>query len=198
MAVSTKQAVALVEVYDYYQASGDPANTTSGGRAGKRVKVTLNYSLASSTTPITALDPAPINATTDANGFWHVFVTPTDQINPSGVLYQVEVQGGRSYLINPIAAGVPGIGWQSSAILVNAPTGLGPSGFTLPGGTTVNGALTVQGVLVAGSTGGVFIDANGNVAARSFTARSGSSPYTPAAAALAGIPGGYFAGEPWI
>src|SRR5438046_4071650 len=143
MATSTAQAVATIPVYDYALAPGDPTSSTPKGLPGRRVKVTLDYSQATSQNPVTALEGAPVITQTDGNGFWQVNVVATDKLNPSGVVYQVEVEGRPAYLINPVAAGVPGIGWQSSAILVNAPAGIGVAGFFLPGGTTVLGGLNI-------------------------------------------------------
>src|SRR5260370_19244321 len=119
MANSTPQLVTTVAVYDYVLNAGDPTNVNPSGIKGKRVKVTLAFDKAQSQNPVTWLpNSATYAAITDANGFWQVHVVPTDQINPSGTYYIVEVEGSPSYKINPLAAGVPGIGWQSSAIII--------------------------------------------------------------------------------
>src|SRR5947208_8244122 len=144
MATSTKQVVATVPVYDYLLNPGDAVLTNPPGLGGKRVKVTLAFDKARSSPPVTWLPNSAVYSTlTDPNGFWQVNVVPTDQINPSGTYYVVEIEGYLSYKINPVAAGVPGVGWQSSAILIDLPPGLGISGFTLPGGTTVAGGLNI-------------------------------------------------------
>lgn len=139
---SVAQAVALVRVYDYLMqptgAAGGNAKPVQG------VIVTLTpIANAQSINPVTQVPAAPIQSTvTDGNGYWEAWVVPTDNLNPSGMLYQVD-DTFRSYRVNPIAAGIPGPGWQSSAILVSQPPGLGVAGFTLPGGTTVQGDLTL-------------------------------------------------------
>jgi hypothetical protein len=171
MATSTKQNVALVEVYDYELASGDPSAATAAGLAGKKVKVTLQYDKARSTAPIVWTDPQPVyTAVTDSNGFWHVFVVPTDNITPSGTYYLVQIEGYRTYRINPVLAGIPGVGWQSSAILLDTPASLVPAGQVV-GNLQVNGTLGVTGavtfsaltqgqVMFPGAAGVVSGDAN--------------------------------------
>lgn len=144
MATSTKQAVATVPVYDYLLNPGDATLTSSPGLGGKRVKVTLAYDKARSIAPVTWLENLTVySALTDANGFWQVNLVPTDNITPSGTYYIVEVEGYLSYKINPTLAGVPGIGWQSSAILIDIPPSLTIAGQTV-------GTLTVTGLLAIG------------------------------------------------
>jgi hypothetical protein len=146
MATSTVQTVATVPVYDYYLPPGDPTLTNPPGLAGKRVKVTLAYDKARTISPVTWLENLTVYSTlTDKNGFWQVNLVPTDNITPSGTYYIVEVEGYLSYKINPTQAGVPGIGWQSAAILLDIPASLTPAGQTIAGPLTVNGLLSILG-----------------------------------------------------
>lgn len=147
MATSTKQTLSTVPVYDYLMPTGDPTLTNPAGLLGKRVKVTLAFDKARSTSPITWLGSQTVYSTlTDQNGFWQVNVVPTDQITPSGTYYIVEVEGGPTYKINPLAAGVPAAGWASSAILLDIPAALNAVGQTV-GPLTVTGTLTVSGAV---------------------------------------------------
>jgi hypothetical protein len=138
MATSTAQAIATVPVYDYLMAPGDPTNTNPQGLRGKKVKVTLSYAQSQSASPVTFLGTDPVIVETDLNGFWQVHLVANNKINPAGTLYTVEIEGNRNYLINVTDVGVPGIGWQSSAIAVLPPIS-GGVGYTLPGGTIVLG-----------------------------------------------------------
>src|SRR3974390_2833080 len=122
MANSAAQTVNTVPVWDYMLASGNPTKLNPLGVQGRTVRITLEYAQGSSASPnpVTAMDTAEVVALTDNNGFWQVHLVPTDQMNPSGMLYKVQVGDRPPYLINPVAAGVPAGGWQSSAIIVNA------------------------------------------------------------------------------
>jgi hypothetical protein len=177
MATSTKQTVATVEVYDYLLNSGDATLTIAPGLGGKRVKVTLAYDKARTINPVTWLENQTVYAAiTDPNGFWHVFVPPTDNITPANTYYIVEVEGYLSYKINPTQAGVPAIGWQSSAILLDIPASLTPAGQTITGPLTVTGTLAVTGLLTVVSTTGMQVDAVGNISGRSLSL-SATAPY---------------------
>lgn len=149
MATSTAQAIATVPVWDYFLPPGDPTNTNPKALIGKRVKITLTYGLAQSANPVTLLGTDPVNLLTDANGFFQANLVPNNKISPAGTLYNVEIEGYRSYLINVTDVGVPAGGWQSSAIAVLPPVGGGAPGYTLPGGTQVLGELDVVSLDVA-------------------------------------------------
>ncbi|MFI4977545.1 MAG: hypothetical protein ACHQC8_02540 [Solirubrobacterales bacterium] len=193
MATSTKQTVALVEVYDYELGDGDPTLLNAPSLAGKKIKVTLQYDKARSTSPVTWVGNEPVySAVTDQNGFWHVFVQPTDQITPSGTYYLVQVEGYRTYRINPVLAGIPGIGWQASAILLDFPGPLTTSGGTIAGPITITGGLNVQGLLNLAASGTIAGQIDETV--RSILLLSGA-PYT-GVAPPGSINGKYFAPPP--
>lgn len=205
MATSTKQVVATVPVYDYLLNPGDAVLTGAPSLAGKQVKVTLAYDKARSISPVTWLENLTVYSTkTDQNGFWQVNVVPTDNITPANTYYIVEVEGYLSYKINPILAGVPGVGWQSSAILLDIPASLTPAGQTITGPLTVTGTLAVTGLFTVVSSTGMQVDALGNVSARSFTAGV-TSPYTSNLPGTGGggqlaatpTPGGVLTGKTW-
>lgn len=182
MATSTKQVVATVPVYDYVQNPGDAVLTSAPPLAGKQVKVTLAYDKARSISPVTWLENLTVYSTkTDANGFWQVNVVPTDNITPANTYYIVEVEGYLSYKINPLLAGVPGVGWQSSAILLDIPASLTPAGQTITGPLTVTGTLAVTGLFTVASTTGMQVNAAGDISGRSLTLGL-VSPYLATAA----------------
>lgn len=182
--------VPLVRVYDYLKTSTGASGGNANPISGRTVTLTLAPATtqASSINPVTQLPSVPVQSSVaDGNGYWEAWVVPTDNINPSGMTYLVD-DGYRTYKINPVAAGIPGVGWQSSAIVVSTPQSLvGVGGNLLPGGTTVLGAFNVQGLtsdnggLVVAGGAGATLNASGDLAVRSLTASSGIGPYTPTA-----------------
>jgi hypothetical protein len=138
---------ATVRVWDrLYDPSGKPLN-------GRLITVALQLD-ATTINPITQVPggqllysavtgPDPNDAT--MSGYWQVDVVPTDTgFAQAGNLYTV-MDGFRDYQINPVSAGIPGIGWQSSAIRVNTPPGSSAVGVQLPDGTTATGSLIIKG-----------------------------------------------------
>lgn len=131
--------VATITVYDLLADShGNPL-------ANWPVKITLNYAQASSVTPVAQIAAQESIVTTDSTGKWTVQLIANDNINPSGTLYVVKADTFQPYLINVTSTSVPVGGWQSSAITVNAPAGMGVTGFAIPGGTAVQGSLPIKG-----------------------------------------------------
>jgi hypothetical protein len=192
---SSPQNVPLVRVYDYLIVPTGGATTNATPRSGRTVTLTLVPAtsggtpvIASSISPVTQLPSTPIQSSvSDGNGYWEVWVVPTDNILPSGMQYLLD-DGYRTYRVNPVAAGIPINGWQSSAIITSSQPNLGGAGQTIPGPVTITGTLTVTGLTTA--TGGLVVggptwsvNAAGDIAARSFTAVAGSPPYTSSAIA---------------
>jgi hypothetical protein len=190
MANSTAQTIPLIEIYDYFLAPGDPATaTTSKGKAGRTVKITLQYDKALTIAPdavVWAAQETVYAALTDGNGFWHVFLIPNNKISPANTYYSVEIEGGLNYQIQVTDVGVPAPGWQSSApgILLNIPAALAPT-------TSTVGALTVTGLLTAQA--GINITAGGLTVVGGLTLPSGgftmAGPLTLTAPASQIIPG---------
>ncbi len=162
--------VPVITVYDVLT---DPQ--TGAPLVNWPVRIRLNYSGATSVSPVTAVANREITVTTDSTGTWAVTLVANDNLNPSGSYYVVQPDTMPAYLINVVTPGVPAGGWQSSAIIVNAPVGVGVAGFQLPGGTNVNGVFSAT---AAEFNGQPWIDAShpayglapGNTAAQNDTA----------------------------
>jgi hypothetical protein len=174
MATSTAQTVPLVALYDYYLAPGDPSTaTTSKGKVGRQIKVTLQYDKAVTLSPdpvVWVAQEAIYSALTDANGFWQVNLVPNNKITPANTYYTVEIEGGPSYKVQLTDVGVPAAGWQSSAagVLLDIPAALAGTTSTV-GAITATGLITAQagisitagGLTVSGGetdTGGLTVD----------------------------------------
>lgn len=161
--------VPLVRVYDYLKQQSGPAAGNASQIAGRTVTLTLtpqtsgtSQVIATSINPITQLPFVPVQSSvTDGNGYWEAWVVPTDNITPAGMQYIVD-DGYRTYKINPTLAGIPGIGWQSSAIITSAAPVLNPAGQTVSNLTVTAGLslsfLTAQEVLFIGGGGAVSGD----------------------------------------
>lgn len=162
---SSAQSVPLVRVYDYLIIPGNSVSGNAPSRAGRTVTLRLSPAqsssgpiIATSIAPVTQLPNVPLESTvTDGNGYWEIWVVPTDNINPSGMQYIVD-DGYRTYKINPVAAGIPGIGWQSSAIITSAPAVLNPAGQTVA--SLAVSSLTAGEVVFAGAAGLLSDDSN--------------------------------------
>jgi hypothetical protein len=153
--MSVQQQLFQVKVYDYLmtadnkpivgkqvtlQASVDAiAIPQSGGAAGVMIPQSNVFS-----------------TKTDGFGYWSILVAPTDKFSVTGVVYTVMDGIHEEYQINPTFAGVPGAGWQSSAIMTTAPAVLNPAGQSV-------GPLTVTSLTDSGLTAGqvVFAGAAG-------------------------------------
>jgi hypothetical protein len=172
MATSTAQTVPLVELYDYYLAPGDPVTaTTSKGKSGRTVKVTLNYDKGVTLSPdpiVWVAQETTYTALTDLNGFWHVYLVPNNKISPANTYYTVEIEGGPSYQVQLTDVGVPAVGWQSSAanILLNVPANLAPT-------TSTVGAITATGLITAQA--GINVTAGGATIAGGLTVSGGET-----------------------
>lgn len=154
---SSPQNVPLVRVYDYLQAPSGP----SGGNAApvKGVTVTLTpIANALSIAPVVQIPAQPeISSVTDGNGYWEIWVVPTDNMTPSGMQYQVN-DGFRSYKINPTLAGIPAPGWASSAITTTQPAVLQPAQVSVASLAVAN--LTLGQVVFPGAQGLLMGDGN--------------------------------------
>lgn len=163
---SAPQNVPLVRVYDYLLIPSGPGPGNAPARAGRTVTLRLvpetgtnGPVLATSIAPVTQLPTVPLESSvTDGNGYWEIWIVPTDNITPSGMQYLVD-DGYRTYKINPIAAGIPGIGWQSSAIVTSTQPNLGAAGQTIPGPLTIGNLVQGQ-VVFPGPAGLISGDTN--------------------------------------
>lgn len=104
---------------------------------------------------------------TDANGYWQFSLIPNPALTPTGTSYTIETPYNTYSISVPNSAGP----FQSSSILVNAPSIISPAltGLTGPitvtGSETVTGNLTVQGTsnLDGTTTGALSATANSGV-----------------------------------
>lgn len=144
---SSPQTAAPVQVWDYLLQSGGSVSTTTAGIPNITVRATLQYDQALFTNPVVALHPTTYQTTTDQNGYWTLYLlanTGNDPITPSGTTWLIQIPGYAPYEIQVTDVSVPVGGWQSSALLVNTPSGIGPFAPTLPS-IIVNGSARIEG-----------------------------------------------------
>jgi hypothetical protein len=111
MAVSAAQLVPVVALFDYYLSGQAAGSGNSIAKANIQVKVQLNVQNATSITPLTNLGNAVASTTTDANGFWQLWLVPNTNISPANTLYIVQIDGQTSYRVT-----LAGVGpYQSTA-----------------------------------------------------------------------------------
>jgi hypothetical protein len=143
------QVIPVIQVFDYLYAGNTPLG-------GVPVSVTLNYSQATYSNPVTAQVPFNVTTTTDVNGYWTVSVPANSgnppTVQPANTLYSVVYgaeTGYKPFLINVSNIGVPGGGWQASSISVASTTTLNPASAVVSS-LTVTSLTTGQVVFPAG------------------------------------------------
>ena len=157
---SSPQTVTTKVVFDYV------VDTTGAAVKGATVNCTLNYAGASVTSPVVNIGPIQQATTTDSNGYWQFTLISNASLTPSGTSYTVQTPYNSYDISVPSAAGP----FQSSSILVNAPSTVSPAvtGLTGPltvtGNETVTGNLTVSGTTtLAGTTTGALTTAAASI-----------------------------------
>jgi hypothetical protein len=169
---STPQTVATVVLFDYLTANGTATPNA-------RVSVILNAAKpATAISPLVTLTTTQWFTTTDPNGYWQFSLPSNTNISPANTYYTVSTPDG-SYDVTLGATGP----YQSTALgtIVNVPVPLTPA--SNPNPVTLTGLLTAAGGEVISGGTGATLNASGDIAGRSFTASTGSGPYTATAAA---------------
>jgi hypothetical protein len=175
----------LVNLYDYFLSGSGAGVGNSTAQVNKSVEVELNVANATSIAPLTVISALKVTTTTDANGFWSVWVVPNTNINPANTLYTVKVDGQIEYKVTLGAAGP----YQSTAVgvIVDAPTALAAATSSVasltinPGPLTVQGTSSLQGAVTV-TTGGLTVSVGGlTVSASTITMGQSISQLVPGA-----------------
>jgi hypothetical protein len=80
---SAPQTIALSLVYDYEYSSADPTNAVARPVVNALVRLTLFADQAINTAPAAALRQQSVQAYTDNNGYWSVFLEPAANYSPT-------------------------------------------------------------------------------------------------------------------
>lgn len=172
-------------VFDYIY------DTAGKAVANAKVTSTLNFAGASDTSPIVNIGPLQQTTQTDSNGYWQFNLIPNPALTPTGTSYTIETPYNSYAISVPNSAGP----FQSSSLLVNAPSIISPAVTGLTGPITITGSETVTGTLtVAGTTtlagvntGSLAATANSSIAGDLTVLSPGRLLFTAAASKI--VPG---------